>query len=42
MVLSDVEKKIWEKVTLKLADECVASPDHVEQMTNWCQKLGPR
>ena len=40
MKLNDVEKKIWQRVSSDLADERVASPDHVERMTTWCQKLG--
>lgn len=41
MELNDTEKKIWERVSSMLEDEKVASPDHVERMTEWCQKLGP-
>lgn len=41
MKLNDVEKNIWERVASDLADEPVASPDHVERMTSWCQTLGP-
>ncbi len=41
MDLNDVEKKIWKQVSSSLRDEKVASPDHVERMTGWCQKLGP-
>lgn len=41
MDLNDVEKKIWGRVSSDLVDERVASPDHVERMTKWCQKLGP-
>lgn len=41
MNLNDVEKKIWGRVSSDLAEERVASPDHVERMTTWCQTLGP-
>lgn len=40
MELNEGEKKIWRIVKLELANEPVASPDHVERMTTWCQKLG--
>lgn len=40
MKLSDKHKKIWQQVQEDLADEPVASPDHVERMTKWSQKLG--
>ncbi len=40
MELNDVEKKIWQQVQSDLANEPVASTDHVERMTTWCQKLG--
>ncbi|MFZ7126465.1 MAG: HD domain-containing protein [Desulfobacterales bacterium] len=41
MKLNDLERKIWQRVSSELKDEVVASPDHVERMTTWCQKLGP-
>lgn len=41
MELSELQKKIWQHVKSDLADEPVASTDHVERMTRWCQKLGP-
>lgn len=41
MNLTDKEKKIWEQVRTDLAREPVASPDHVERMTTWCQRIGP-
>ena len=41
MNLNAVEKRIWERVSADLADERVASPDHVQRMTTWCQTLGP-
>ena len=41
MELNEMEKKIWEMVETTLRDEPVASPDHVQRMTGWCQKLGP-
>jgi uncharacterized protein len=40
MQLNEVQKKVWSRVQAHLADEQVASPDHVERMTTWCQKLG--
>ncbi len=40
MNLNDIEKNIWEQVSSDLAEERVASPDHVERMTTWCQTLG--
>jgi uncharacterized protein len=39
--LTDSQKKIWEQVQTDLAREPVASPDHVERMTTWCQRVGP-
>ncbi|MCF8129950.1 MAG: HD domain-containing protein [Deltaproteobacteria bacterium] len=42
MDLTEIQKKIWDKVKAELADEPVASPDHVERMTAWCQLLGPK
>ncbi len=39
MELHAVQKKIWSAVSELLADEQVASPDHVERMTTWCQNL---
>jgi uncharacterized protein len=41
MKLTDTEKKIWDQVRADLAREPVASPDHVERMTTWCQRIGP-
>jgi uncharacterized protein len=41
MELTDTQKKIWEQVRADLAREPVASPDHVERMTTWCQRIGP-
>jgi uncharacterized protein len=41
MELNEREKKIWQQVKADLADEPVASTDHVERMTRWCQELGP-
>jgi len=41
MELTDTQKKIWEQVQADLAREPVASPDHVERMTTWCQRIGP-
>jgi uncharacterized protein len=40
--LTKIQGKIWECVKTELADEPVASPDHVERMTGWCQLLGPK
>jgi len=40
MELSELQKKIWQQVKADLAEEPVASTDHVERMTRWCQKLG--
>jgi len=40
MELTDTQKKIWEQVRADLAREPVASPDHVERMTTWCQRIG--
>jgi uncharacterized protein len=39
--LSKEQEKIWERVQSDLANEPVASIDHVDRMTTWCQKLGP-
>jgi uncharacterized protein len=41
MELTEIQKEIWEQVQADLAHEPVASPDHVERMTTWCQRLGP-
>jgi len=41
MELTGVQEKIWQQVQIDLASEPVASTDHVERMTTWCQKLGP-
>lgn len=40
MELNDLQNRVWSRVQAQLADEQVASPDHVERMTTWCQKLG--
>jgi uncharacterized protein len=40
MKLSTQQQKIWDQVKQTLASEPVASVDHVERMTTWCQKLG--
>jgi uncharacterized protein len=40
MRLSAQQQKIWDQVKQALATEPVASIDHVERMTTWCQKLG--
>nr|HID58005.1 HD domain-containing protein [Desulfobacterales bacterium] len=40
MKLNKTQEKIWHEVESELADEPVASPDHVERVTTWCQKLG--
>ena len=42
MELTKIQEKIWNQVKIELADEPVASPDHVERMTGWCQLLGPK
>jgi len=41
MKLTEIQERIWEQVQVDLAHEPVASPDHVERMTTWCQRLGP-
>ena len=41
MQLNQTEERIWQHVKGDLAQEPVASTDHVERMTRWCQKLGP-
>ena len=41
MELSELQEKIWHLVKSDLSNEPVASVDHVERMTTWCQKLGP-
>jgi uncharacterized protein len=41
MKLNETEKQIHQTVTEELSIEKVASPDHVERMTGWCQKIGP-
>jgi uncharacterized protein len=41
MELNQIEKRIWQHVKADLVDEPVASTDHVERMTRWCQELGP-
>lgn len=40
MNLNDREKNMWTKVASDLESERVATPDHVERMTSWCQRLG--
>jgi len=40
MELNATQEKIWEMVSRDLADEPVASFDHVERMSTWCKKLG--
>lgn len=40
MQLNALQNKVWSRVQTHLAQEQVASPDHVERMTTWCQKLG--
>ena len=42
MELTEIQEKIWDQVKTELSDEPVASPDHVERMTAWCQLLGPK
>jgi uncharacterized protein len=41
MELSEIQEKIWSYAKSDLAEEPVASTDHVERMTSWCQELGP-
>jgi uncharacterized protein len=41
MELNEFQEKIWHFVKSDLSNEPVASVDHVERMTTWCQKLGP-
>lgn len=41
--LSDrVRRRIWDKVKQILSGERVASPDHIQRMTRWCEILGPK
>jgi uncharacterized protein len=40
MNLSKQQEAIWRRVVSDLADEPVASTDHVERMTTWCKKIG--
>jgi len=40
MELNELQEKIWHLVKSDLSNEPVASIDHVERMTTWCQKLG--
>jgi uncharacterized protein len=40
MRLTTQQQQIWNQVKQILAKEPVASIDHVERMTTWCQKLG--
>jgi len=42
MRLNKIEERIWQEVQSELADEPVASLDHVERMTTWCQRLGQK
>ena len=41
MELNQIQERIWQHVKADLDDEPVASTDHVERMTRWCQELGP-
>ena len=41
MKLDEIQTRIWNQVQEDLKEEAVASTDHVERMTNLCQKLGP-
>lgn len=41
MELTEIQQSIWSCVQSDLAQEPVASTDHVERMTIWCQKLAP-
>ena len=41
MELTEREEEIWAQVQADLTYEPVASPDHVERMTTWCQRIGP-
>ena len=41
MELNETQEKIWHYVKSDLAEEPVASTDHIERMTTWCQQLGP-
>jgi len=41
MELTEIQESIWSCVQSDLAQEPVASTDHVERMTIWCQKLAP-
>ena len=41
MELTEIQKKIWTHVKSDLSEEPVASTDHIERMTTWCQQLGP-
>jgi len=41
MKLTKIQEIIWDHVQSDMADEPVASIDHIERMTTWCQKLGP-
>ena len=40
MELTEIQEKIWGYAKSDLAEEPVASTDHIERMTSWCQKLG--
>ena len=40
MQLNQVQERIWQHVKEDLAQEPVASTDHVERMTRWCQEIG--
>jgi uncharacterized protein len=41
MHLDQLQERIWQHVKGDLANEPVASTDHVERMTRWCEELGP-
>ena len=41
MELTKLQEKVWSHVQSDMAQEPVASTDHVERMTTWCQKLAP-
>jgi uncharacterized protein len=41
MELNQIQERIWQHVKADLDEEPVASTDHVERMTRWCQELGP-
>lgn len=41
MELTEIQKNIWKYAKSDLSEEPVASTDHIERMTSWCQKFGP-